>query len=186
MSTITDLLDGGIRQLAFVVPDAAEAARRHSELTGSGPFYVMPHYKMAIHEYRGAPSDLDVTSAYGQWGEVQVEFVQVHNEEPSAYRDTYPDGGPGMHHVAVFCDNLDETIKAFEAEGFPIVMYAAREKGKEYAMFDTREKVGFMVEVYEEAVVGPFYKMIRDAAADFDGTDPVRIREFTEFVVTGK
>jgi 4-hydroxyphenylpyruvate dioxygenase-like putative hemolysin len=36
-----------------------------------------------------------------------------------------------MHHIAVFCDDLAETIKAFEAEGFPIVLFAAREKGKE-------------------------------------------------------
>lgn len=182
MSTMSNLLATGIRQLAFVVPDAEEAARRHSELTGSGPFFVMPRYKMAIHEYRGTSTELDVSSSYGQWGELMVEFVQMHNEEPSAFRDVYPDGGPGMHHVAVWVKDLKPAVEAYEAAGYPIVMYAERTPGLGYAMMDTRPALGFMLELYEEKIVGPFYKMIRDASEGWDGTDPVRIREFNAFL----
>lgn len=185
MNKIRDVLTTGLRQLAFVVPDAEEAARRHADVTGSGPFYVMPQYKMAIHEYRGVPNELNVTSAYGQWGEVMVEFVQMHNENPSAFRDSFPNGGPGMHHVAVWCTDLKEAIATYEAEGYPIVMYAERAPGFGYAMMDTRAAVGFMVELYEERIVGRFYDMIRKASEGWDGSDPVRVRDFDDFIASG-
>lgn len=179
---MSDTLATGIRQLAFVVPDAEEAARNHSALTGSGPFFVMPRYKMAIHEHRGQPTELDVSSSYGWWGDIMVEFVQMHNEEPSAFRDTFPDGGSGMHHVAIWVKDLKTAVAAFETEGHPITMYAERTPGMGYAMMDTRSALGFMVELYEESIVGPFYKMIKDASVGWDGSDPVRVREFDEFL----
>lgn len=182
MSTIHDLIATGIRQLAFVVPDAEAAARDHSALTGSGPFFVMPRYKMAIHEHRGVPTELDVSSSYGWWGDIMVEFVQMHNNEPSAFRDTFPNGGRGMHHVAIWVNDLKGAVAAFEAEGFPIAMYAERTLGLGYAMMDTRPALGFMTELYEESIVGPFYKMIRDPSIGWDGSDPVRVREFDAFL----
>ncbi|WP_280217339.1 VOC family protein [Nocardia neocaledoniensis] len=185
MTNTSQYLKGGIRQLAFVVPDAAEAARQHAEVNGSGPFYVMPRYKMLTHEYRGVSNELEVTSAYGQWGEIMVEFVQMHNDNPSAFRDSYPDGGPGMHHAAIFCTELKEAVAAFEADGYPITMYAERIPGADYAMMDTRSALGFMTELYEERVVAGFYAMIRDAAKDWDGTDPVRVREYDAFLASG-
>lgn len=182
MSTIHDLIATGIRQLDFVVPDAEAAARDHSALTGSGPFFVMPRYKMAIHEHRGVPTELDVSSSYGWWGDIMVEFVQMHNNEPSAFRDTFPNGGRGMHHVAIWVNDLKGAVAAFEAEGFPIAMYAERTLGLGYAMMDTRPALGFMTELYEESIVGPFYKMIRDPSIGWDGSDPVRVREFDAFL----
>ncbi|MEU1956046.1 VOC family protein [Nocardia rhamnosiphila] len=182
MSTMSDFLATGIRQLAFVVPDVEAAARDHSALTGSGPFFVMPRYRMAIHEHRGVPTELDVSSSYGWWGDIMVEFVQMHNEEPSAFRDAFPDGGRGMHHTAVWVKDLAGAVAAFEEAGYPITMYAERTPGLGYAMMDTRSALGFMLELYEESIVGPFYKMVRDASIDWDGSDPVRVREFNAFL----
>jgi hypothetical protein len=179
---MSDIMASGIRQLAFVVPDVEVAARDHSALTGSGPFFVMPRYKMAIHEHRGVPTELDVSSSYGWWGEIMVEFVQMHNEEPSAFRDTFPEGGSGMHHVAVWVKDLKRAVAAFEDAGYPITMYAERTLGQGYAMMDTRPALGHMLELYEESVVGPIYQRIKNASIGWDGSDPVRLREFNEFL----
>ncbi|MEU1956696.1 VOC family protein [Nocardia rhamnosiphila] len=169
------MADGQIRQIAFVVPDAEAAAKRHSALLGSGPYFIVPHYELVVHRYRGQDGPIDVTSAYGQWGDVMIEFVQIHGEAPSAYRDTFPTGGPGMHHVAVFCDNRAEAVAEFEKAGYIEALYAEAAPGRGYSIMDTSADLGFMVELYEERMVAPFYQMVREAAADFDGTDPVRL-----------
>lgn len=185
MTRFSLLADGQIRQIAFVVPDAEAAAKRHSSLHGSGPYFVVPHYELVVHRYRGADSPLDVTSAYGQWGDVMIEFVQAHDEAPSAYRDTFPDGGPGMHHVAVFCDKRAEEVSRFEKAGYVEALYAEAAPGRGYSIMDTSADLGFMVELYEERMVAPFYKLVKEAAQDFDGTDPVRPFDFAVVTKNG-
>ena len=53
-------------QLAYHVPDAAQAARDFSRQFGWGPFYLMEHIPLAACVYRGQPAVFDHTSAYGQ------------------------------------------------------------------------------------------------------------------------
>lgn len=178
MSEFALLSGAQIRQLAFVVPDAEKAARRHSAILGSGPFFLVPRYKVVVHRYRGQESSLDVTSAYGQWGDVQVEFVQMHDDSPSAYRDLYPEGGPGMHHVAVFCENRAESVGRLEREGYQEALYAETASGRGYSIVDTSKDLGHMVELYEGSMVAEFYRQVRQASENFDGSDPVRGFEF--------
>src|SRR5271167_3884032 len=83
-------------QIAFVVPDARAAALAHSQRYGSGPFFLVEHYPLTVHRHRGVDTPLDVTSAYGQWGNVTAEFVQQHDDRPSAYRDLVKSGATRM------------------------------------------------------------------------------------------
>src|ERR1700675_3400532 len=108
-----------IRQLAYYVPDARKAAEQHAAVFGSGPYFVMDHIPMCLARYRGQPGVFDHTSAYGQWGDVMIEMVQVHSKEPSVFSDLYPHGGPGFHHIALIVDSLQATMKEFEAADFP-------------------------------------------------------------------
>ena len=59
-------------QLAYHVPDAAQAARDFARQFGWGPFYLMEHIPLAACVYRGQPAVFDHTSAYGQAGEMMV------------------------------------------------------------------------------------------------------------------
>ncbi|WP_194166339.1 VOC family protein [Mycolicibacterium sp. P9-22] len=178
MSDFALLSGSQIRQLAFVVPDAEKAARRHSEILGSGPFFLVPRYKVVVHRHRGRESSLDVTSAYGQWSDVQVEFIQMHDDAPSAYRDLFPGGGPGMHHVAVFCDSRSESVARLEQAGYPEALYAETAAGRGYSIIDTSKDLGHMVELYEGSMVAEFYRQVREASEGFDGSDPVRTFDF--------
>ena len=169
-----------IRQIGFVVPNAIEAAHRHMERFGSGPFFVLAHLPHAKQTYRGKEiNDLDTTGVVGQWGDVQVEFVEQHCDTLSAYTELYPDGGPGVHHMTVFVDNLDEAIRDYERRGFDNILYSVvapfGDAGPSpYAMMDTRRELGVLTEFYEERVVGGFYKLVREAAESFDGSNPIR------------
>ena len=111
-----------VRQIAYFVPDAAAAARSHSAMFGSGPYFVAEHIPLATCRYRGQPGELDHTSAYGQWGEMMIEFVQQNNPGPSVFRDMYPKAGQqGLHHLAIIVPQMDQVIRELEAAGHELL-----------------------------------------------------------------
>jgi hypothetical protein len=164
-----------IRQIAFYVPDVRAAARAHSAAFGSGPYYVAEHIPMVLARHRGQPGVFDHSSAYGQWGDVMVEMVQVHSKEPSVFSDLYPNGGTGFHHIALIVDNLVDAMKQFEAAGFAEGFYGEVAPGAGFAMMDAVEQFGHFIELYEPSppLLG-VYHLVQNAAMNFDGTDPVR------------
>ena len=106
-----------------------------------------------------------------------VEFVQQHNDGPSAFRDMYPAQGArfGLHHVAVFVDDLPTAMGAWQDAGHDIAFYGEMNDGFGFAFVDTRDVYGHMVELYEgrEQLTG-FYDFVRRSAQNWDGSDPVR------------
>lgn len=164
-----------VRQIAYFVPDVRAAAIAHSQMFGSGPYFVAEHIKLRLSLHRGVEAPLDHTSAYGQWGAVMVEFVQQNNAGPSVFRDLYPDGGDGLHHVALIVDDLAATRAHFEGEGMETALYAEMEDGFPFAMMDGVARYGHFIELYEgiPQLTG-FYDMVRDAHADFDGANIIR------------
>jgi hypothetical protein len=165
-------------QIAFVVPDAAAAAAAHSKRYGSGPFYLVEHYPLAVHRYRGVDTPIDVTSAYGQWGNVTAEFVQQHSDTPSAYRDLVKKGETRLHHIALVADDLKAQMAKYEAAGSPAALYAETFPGMPYVIMDTSAQLGIMTEFYEEWVIKPMYDYMKRTAAEFDGTNPIRPLNF--------
>ncbi|WP_449474097.1 VOC family protein [Sphingobium chungangianum] len=164
-----------IRQVAFYVPDVREAARQHAEAFGSGPYFVMEHIPMSLARYRGKPGVFDHSSAYGQWGDVMIEMVQVHSSEPSVFSDLFPNGGTGFHHIALIVDDLPAIMKEFEAAGFPEGFYGEVQPGSGFAMMDATKQFGHFVELYEPSIpLLSVYHRVKSASVNFDGADPVR------------
>jgi len=159
-----------VRQIAYFVDDVRAAARAHCARFGSGPYYVADNIPLTRAIHRGVPRELDHSSAYGQWGEVMIEFCQQNNPGPSAFRDLYPEaaGRSGLHHVALFVDSIDEAVAAFCADGHEVALDAAMTDGFRYVFVDTVEMYGHMLELYEPAAsLTAFYAMVRDTAGDF-------------------
>ena len=166
-----------LRQVAYFVADVREAAAAHSRRFGSGPFYVVDHVALARSEHRGVHQPLDHSSAYGQWGEVMIEFAMQHNSDPSAFHDLYPPGSErfGLHHAALFVDDLASTIADFTDDGMPLAQYAVTETGTAFAFIDAVARYGHMIELYEpSAGLTGFYAMVAAGADNWDGSDPIR------------
>lgn len=163
-----------VRQIAYFVPDAEAAAHRHASMFGSGPYFVAHHIPLSRCEHRGRPATLDHSSAYGQWGEVMIEFVQQNNPGPSVFRDLYPEG-QGLHHVALIVGDLAAARRHFEAAGCPTALYAEVSPGVGFAMMDCVRELGHFVELYEpSAPLLAVYETVRTAALDFDGEKVIR------------
>lgn len=176
---MTDVPGGPVRQIAYFVPDVEEAARRHSRLHGSGPYHVARNIPLSSCYYYGQPSHFDHSSAYGQWGDVMIEFVQQNSTERSCFTDLYPDGRQGMHHVALIVDDLPTAMRGFEEAGHPAALYAEVMPGAGFAMMDCVAELGHFVELYEpsETLLG-IYELVRSSAVDWDGSDPIRELSF--------
>lgn len=184
MSNSTFKIPTPVAQMAFVVPDAIAAARAHSDRYGSGPFWAVEHYPLHVHRYRGKDSSLDVTSVYGQWGNITAEFVQQHDNQPSAYRDLVKEGESRIHHFAMFVKNFHEAVAEYEAAGCAAALYAETFPNGlgAYAIMDTSAQLGIMTELYEEEGTRPFYDHLAESAKKFDGRDPVRKMQFSDLL----
>jgi hypothetical protein len=166
-----------VRQLAYKVNDLEAAAAAHHRQFGSGPFFVLRHVALTSSQHRGVEQPFDHSSAYGQWGAVMVELVVQHNPDPSALHDMFPwaSGKEGLHHAALFVDDLDAAIARFDAEGAPLAQLSVTQTGTAFAFVDARASLGHMLELYEPTgQLTGFYDFVAEAAKGWDGTDLIR------------
>ena len=162
-------------QLAYHVPDPSEAARRYAAAFGWGPFFLMEHIALERSIYRRQPAAFDHSSAYGQAGDVMIEFIAQHGDGPSALRDMYGPTESGLHHVASFVPDLAATVAAFRDRGYEAALEARTTTGVDFVMIDTSRDLGHMIELYEPvSQLRRFYEHVRKASRDWDGRDPVR------------
>jgi hypothetical protein len=156
-------------QNAYVVNDIDEAIERWHALWGIGPFFVRRHIVMSHVLYRGAPSQIDISAVYVQAGPIQVELVQQHCNAPSAFRDMYPAGTEGFHHVAVLPQDHQQLLDHYAALGFVVATEIRTAGGRGAAYVDTRAMLGHMTEVYMPGEgIETLYRMVAEASARWD------------------
>ena len=174
MTNVGPLELGRIVQIAYAVEDVREAARSFAERMGAGPFFVRHHDLPRHVDHRGEPAGFDHSSAYGQWGDVQVELVQIHDAEPASLADIVQ-RSTGIHHVATFVASIDDEQRRLTALGWPAVMTAETASGMRYAFHDARAELGHLVEIYEPSrCVLALYAQVAAASSGWQGEDPVR------------
>ena len=165
-----------LMQAAYIVDDVEAAARRWVTTTGIGPFLLVPHIRLVEYTYRGAAREgLDFSVALAQSGGVQIELIQQHCDNPSAYRDTIAKGAQGFHHLAIYCDDYDAAYAHYRERGF-VAAVDGRFGPIRFAYIDTSAALGCMVELVEqhESQSG-FFRRVAAAAEGWDGvTDPLR------------
>ena len=90
---------GVIRQVAYVVEDMDQALKYWIDFLGAGPFYMFEHSQMDDQKYRGGDSQVDVSLAVGNSGDVQIELIYCENDSASVYKEFLDAGRVGVHHV---------------------------------------------------------------------------------------
>jgi hypothetical protein len=160
-------------QTAWVVEDIDRTMEHFIATLAIGPFFVMRHVKNET-EYQGRPVIPEISIALAQSGSMQIELIQQHDDTASPYRDV-PPGLATMHHIGGITADLDADLERFAAQGVEVV-YRGTFGATRTAYMDTRPSIGCMTELSELGDdVRDLLTMIADAAADWDGTDPVRI-----------
>jgi catechol 2,3-dioxygenase-like lactoylglutathione lyase family enzyme len=163
-------------QVAYVVDDPEAAAHVWAERHGAGPFILSEHIQVTEVVHREIPSTFDHTSAYGQWGSIMVELFTQHGDAPSVVRERFSSGEGGLHHLAVFVDDLDAALAQAPSAGLDVAM-TARSRTTRFAFLDAIGTLGHYWELYEPspALLG-FYELVRSSSLGWNGEDPVRRR----------
>jgi hypothetical protein len=151
-------------QISYYVKDLEEAARTHSALFGSGPFFYMDPVTNTV-DYRGREIELTMQTAFGQFGDLQIELVQVLSEaNPYAELGRY-----GFHHFSNWEDDFDGALKEFANAGFEPLFTMTSGGGLRVAYIDCMKVWGHYVEIHNP--IEGFWGMVAAAAKDWDGTD---------------
>ena len=166
---------GAIRQLGYVVNDIEAAMKYWTETLGVGPFFYNPRVPIQNYTYDGERYEPHNSVALANSGPLQVELIQTRNDVPSMYRDFLQAGRTGLQHVAYWTDTYDADLERLLAQGFkPKMGGEVGERGR-FIYFDTEYHPGTVIELSEVAgPKGEMFRLIREAAETWDGSDPVR------------
>ena len=163
-------------QIAYAVSDIFRGVDKWIKDFGAGPFFIAEHIPIKNVIYRGHPSELDITVAYGQWGEIMIELVQDNGEGPSIIRDLYPPQKSGLHHLAYFVNDMDLVSAKLIKQGYVLAMSGQAGENR-FQFFDAISEMGHFIEIYEPIESLKYlYERVRSASINWDGSDPLRNR----------
>ncbi len=85
-------------QEACFVNSIDEAARRWSRAFGAGPFFAARHHRCPEFSCRGTPQRAGVSCAFGDLGDLMIQFIEQHDETLSIDLELFPRGREGFRH----------------------------------------------------------------------------------------
>jgi len=165
---------GEIRQNGYVVRDIEAAMEHWTRVLGVGPFFYIEHVPVDGFRYRGEPSDVDASIALSNSGPLQIELIQPRNDAPSLWRYFLAAGHEGLQHVAYWTETMDAALDAIAARGVEIGQQGSIGEDGRFVYLLTEAHPGTVVEVSEvSGAKGRFFEHIAQAAARWDGSDPI-------------
>jgi methylmalonyl-CoA/ethylmalonyl-CoA epimerase len=166
---------GKIIQLAYLPDDFDAALEYWTKTVGVGPFFLLQNVQLGEMKYRGQPSAAVFSIAIGYWGDIQIELCRAENDAPSIYTGEYA-VKDRLHHVCIFVDSIAEARRACAEAGAEIIVEGKVGDTGEVIYVDAGGGPGTLIELLQPmAGSEDLFAMMRDAAQDWDGTDPLRI-----------
>jgi hypothetical protein len=170
----TDLLPGPIRQNGYVVRDL-DAAIAEWLAIGVGPWLTLGPIQQHM-VFRGEPTEVTLTLAFANSGDLQVELIQQTGDAPTAYKEFLDQGGEGFHHLAWWVENIDAVEAAVREAGWDVVLQGDGGGAARFFYADAPAVAATCLEVMElNDTTRWMGDHVKQAAADWDGvTDPIR------------
>jgi catechol 2,3-dioxygenase-like lactoylglutathione lyase family enzyme len=167
------ILPGEVRQNGYVVSDLDRAIEQWLQ-AGVGPWFVLREAEQSAMYFRGERSDPVLSIAWSNSGDLQIELIQPHGDRPSVYREFLDAGHAGIHHVAFWVDDFDAVMDRASSAGWAVVQSGDGGGVARFAYVDLGVG-GTICEVMElNENTEAMNDRIRDAAHNWDGSDPVR------------
>jgi hypothetical protein len=165
---------GNPAQMGYVVRDVRAAMDAWIE-HGVGPWFYFDKVETDYFRYRGADSPLQMSVAIANSGDLQIELIQQRNDAPSLYKEFLDSG---LQHVAYWTTDYQALYDKALDEGY--VVGHEGSIGGEQGRFAYLEKAGTagsgtMIEISDiSGPKGMFFAHVREVAANWDGSDPIR------------
>ena len=166
---------GDMRQVGIVVRDVEGAMRHWIEVCGVGPWFYVEKLPVSSFTYRDKIfPDIHISVALANSGEVQLELIQQRCNTPSMYRDFLAAGHEGMQHWSSWPEDYDARLECALSSGYRVGQAGDGPRGRFVYLWEE----GHRGRVIEMAQMTPtrrnIFAAVRDAAVDWQGTDPVR------------
>ena len=163
--------DNSIIQIAYTVADIQEGMRRYTDLLHIGPWFLVGPFVPPEGVYRGAITRMKVSLALAFAGQLMVELIEQHDEEPSVFRETLKArGAHGFHHWAIGARDFEKTVAQYRSRGYQEAFSDRAPMGFRVVYFDTSHDLPGMLEIIEmnaDAEEG-FHKMYQ-TTQEWDG-----------------
>lgn len=131
-------------QIGFIVRDVEKAAKNWEALLGIGPFQIL---KRAPEEtiYKGKKELFQIKNALARIGSLQLELVEV-IQGNCCQKDFLEESGGGLHHLAVFVDDMDQALATVKEHGIEVLQMGTAAGSIRFAYLDTKAQLGFVLE----------------------------------------
>lgn len=161
-------------QACWLVPDLETAIDSWVRSAGVGPFFWFDDIGARDGRHRGRPAGFPTsTAAIAYAGDLQIELVCQENDEPGVFRDLFPLGQYGLHHMALVCDDYEDERDTYLRSGAELA-YEATIVDSRTCWVDTSPTLGFMVELLERSRLREKgFAVMRAAAEQWDGKHPI-------------
>ena len=171
---------GPVIHHGFVYPDFDAAVERFAA-GGIGPFFTM-HETGALSIFRGEQCPLNMSIAFVYSGDSCMEIITPTGgkAQQSAYDDYLhlnPHGG--LHHIAYYSNDFAATLASMKVAGEPLKVvqeFVQTPEGEPFEIYC--EPVGIdnpiVYQFLRPGLFDGWFDSMREAAATWDGTDPVR------------
>lgn len=141
-----------ICQVSMVVKDLEGATESYWNILGVGPWDIFDRVHKTFHytTYYDKPAKITMKVGLTKLGLVEFELVQPLSGD-SLFRDKLCKHEEGVHHLAFVVDDVGETSKTMQKEGFPCVEGGKVDPVGEYACFDTVRALKILWKAYKQA-----------------------------------
>jgi hypothetical protein len=147
---------GPVMQLAWLPNDFDAAIRHWTEVMGVGPFFMLENIALQDMRYCGQPTDAVFSLALSYWGDVQIELIR-------------------LHHTCLLVDDIADAYAACARHGARVLVEGKVGESGHVIYADPGGGPGSVVEMLQpQPGTAELFAMIRQTAADWDGSDPVR------------
>jgi methylmalonyl-CoA/ethylmalonyl-CoA epimerase len=154
VANLPSSLPGGLQlkqlvQIGIVVADRDQTTKALTSLLGIGPFRLVdwPDRPESKYQYRGVDEKIRIRQAFVQLGAVEIELIQP-LEGHNAYKDFLDETGGGIHHVLFEVKDIEPVLQELAKSGIAVLQSGTGIRpGTRWALLDTREQVGFYVEL---------------------------------------
>jgi hypothetical protein len=167
---------GHVRQNGYVVRDIKSAMDHWINVLGVGPWFYIEDVKTDWFKHRGADSNVKMSIALANSGDLQIELIQQRNDATSMYKEFLDAGHEGLQHMAYWTEDYQTLYDHALALGYKVGHEGAigGEQGR-FAYFDTQSHPGSVIEISDiSGTKGKTFAYVKKAASNWDGSEPIR------------
>lgn len=167
---------GPVHHRAYLVESIEDTVARLVEQFGAGPFFVLEDVTFENVTSRGEVAEFSHNSAFGHLGGDPIELMEIKQLSPARVAERFSGPRPRLHHIAwaVPPSSVEQVRESLETHGAPAYLQANLDD-IDSSFHDSSASLGHDVEIHADVgSLQGFFTEFREAAANWDGSDPIR------------